>query len=134
MVAPPHERMHSETLTTPHFKAVPQRKTADYNEAVLQSSMVKSSSAPANPAPAAAATAPLPTNPPETLPETYEAALSELERLVGAMEAGQLPLDRLLDTYRRGAALLNFCRGRLESVEQQVKVLEDGQLKPWNPT
>jgi exodeoxyribonuclease VII small subunit len=30
--------------------------------------------------------------------------------------------------------LLNFCRNRLEAVEQQVKVLEDGQLKPWNPT
>ena len=23
------------------------------------------------------------------------------------------------------------CRSRLEVVEQQVKVLEDGQLKPW---
>lgn len=96
--------------------------------------MVKSSPVPANSAPAAAASAPLSTIPPETLPATYEAALSELEHLVGAMEAGQLPLDRLLDTYRRGAALLNFCRARLEAVEQQVKVLEDSQLKPWNPT
>ena len=33
----------------------------------------------------------------------------------------------------RRAELLNFCRQRLEAVEQQVKVLEDGQLKPWNP-
>ncbi|MFM9916796.1 MAG: exodeoxyribonuclease VII small subunit [Rhizobacter sp.] len=68
------------------------------------------------------------------VPDNYEAALSELERLVDAMEAGQLPLDQLLDKYRRGAELLNFCRHRLEAVEQQVKVLEDGQLKPWNPT
>lgn len=108
--------------------------TADYNEVALQSFMVKSSTVPANPAPAAAASAPLPTLPPETLPDTYEAALAELERMVGAMEAGQLPLDRLLDTYRRGTALLNFCRTQLEAVEQQVRVLEDGQLKPWNPT
>ncbi len=64
-------------------------------------------------------------------PASYEAALGELDRLVVAMEAGQLPLDRLLDNYRRGAELLAFCRGRLEAVEQQVKVLEDGQLKPW---
>jgi exodeoxyribonuclease VII small subunit len=48
-----------------------------------------------------------------------------------AMDAGQLPLDQLLAQYRRGADLLNFCRGRLESVEQQVKVLEGEQLKPW---
>ena len=31
-----------------------------------------------------------------------------------------------------GAELLKFCRGRLQAVEEQVKVLEDGQLKPWN--
>ena len=66
-----------------------------------------------------------------TAPLTYEDALSELERLVAAMEGGQLPLDKLLENYRCGAELLNFCRARLEAVEQQVKVLEDGQLKPW---
>ncbi len=65
-------------------------------------------------------------------PVSYEDALVELERLVAAMEAGQLPLDKLLESYRRGAELLNFCRGRLEAVEQQVRVLEDGQLKPWS--
>ena len=64
-------------------------------------------------------------------PANYEDALIELERLVGSMEGGQMPLDRLLDSYRRGAELLAFCRGRLEAVEAQVKVLEDGQLKPW---
>ena len=66
-------------------------------------------------------------------PATYEEALTELDRLVAAMEAGQLPLDRLLESYKRGADLLGFCRARLEAVEQQVKVLEDGQLKPWAP-
>ena len=65
---------------------------------------------------------------------TYEEALGELERLVAAMEGGQLPLDKLLENYRRGAELLTFCRGRLEAVEHQVKLLEDGQLKPWTAT
>ena len=64
---------------------------------------------------------------------TYEQALSELERLVQAMEGGQLPLDQLLESYKRGAELLKFCRSRLEAVEQQVKVFEDGELKPWTP-
>lgn len=64
-------------------------------------------------------------------PGNYEAALTELEALVAAMEGGQLPLDGLLANYRRGAELLQFCRSRLEAVEQQVKVLEDGQLKAW---
>ena len=67
------------------------------------------------------------------VPASYEEALGELERLVGAMESGQMPLDRLLESYKRGAELLTFCRTRLEAVEEQVKVLEDGQLKPWVP-
>jgi exodeoxyribonuclease VII small subunit len=72
---------------------------------------------------------PAPTDAP--LPASYEEALAELERLVASMEGGQLPLDALLGSYRRGAELLNFCRSRLEAVETQVRLLEDGQLKPW---
>jgi exodeoxyribonuclease VII small subunit len=73
----------------------------------------------------------LPSTPAPSAPASYEEALGELDRLVTSMEAGQLPLDHLLESYKRGAELLTFCRARLEAVEQQVKVLEDGQLKPW---
>ena len=69
--------------------------------------------------------------PAANLPASYEDALRELERLVAGMEGGQRPLDQMIDSYRRGAELLAFCRGRLEAVESQVKVLEEGQLKPW---
>jgi exodeoxyribonuclease VII small subunit len=65
------------------------------------------------------------------LPATYEAALQELEQLVTELEAGQLPLDRLLGSYQRGAALLAFCRDRLQAVEDQIKVLDAGSLKAW---
>ena len=67
-------------------------------------------------------------------PANYEQALTELDRLVQQMEGGQLPLDELLDGYRRGAQLLAYCRARLQGVEDQVKVLEDGALKAWEPT
>ena len=78
---------------------------------------------------------PAPSTPPvPEPPANYEDALAELDRMVGAMESGQMPLDRLLDSYRRGAELLAFCRSRLEAVEAQVKVLEGGQLKPWIET
>jgi exodeoxyribonuclease VII small subunit len=68
---------------------------------------------------------------PAAVPASYEDALAELDALVASMEAGQLPLDRMLESYRRGAELLAFCRSRLDAVEQQVRILEDGQLKPW---
>ena len=66
-------------------------------------------------------------------PASYELALAELDRLVQAMESGQLPLDALLQSHRRGAQLLAFCRARLQAVEQQVKILDDGQLKDRPP-
>jgi exodeoxyribonuclease VII small subunit len=70
-----------------------------------------------------------PNSPP--LPATYEAALAELEQLVGRIESGQLPLEELLAGYQRGAQLLQFCRDKLQAVEQQIKVLDEGVLKPW---
>ena len=65
------------------------------------------------------------------VPQTYEAALRELEELVRSMEAGELPLDQLLSAYQRGAVLLQSCRDRLQAVEAQVKVLDDGALSAW---
>ena len=62
---------------------------------------------------------------------SYEQALDELERLVAAMEGQQLPLDQLLQSYQRGAELLALCRGRLQAVEQQVKLLDGAELKAW---
>jgi exodeoxyribonuclease VII small subunit len=64
-------------------------------------------------------------------PLQYEDALANLERLVSEMESGQLPLDALLTHYQKGAQLLQFCKSRLEAVENQVQQLEEGQLKPW---
>jgi exodeoxyribonuclease VII small subunit len=81
-----------------------------YNPGLLMTVNRKPSSAPATPA-------------------SYEAALEELERLVAAMEGQQLPLEQLLESYKRGAELLGFCRSKLQAIEQQVKVLDSESLK-----
>lgn len=64
-------------------------------------------------------------------PETYEAAMGELEKLVGRLESGDLPLDQLISGYQRGSELLQFCRDKLQAVEDQIKVLDGGTLKSW---
>jgi exodeoxyribonuclease VII small subunit len=64
-------------------------------------------------------------------PASYEAALEELEQLTGRIESGQLPLEQLLAGYERGAELLKYCREKLQAVEEQIKVLDAGVLKPW---
>jgi exodeoxyribonuclease VII small subunit len=66
-----------------------------------------------------------------TTPVSYEAALQELEDLVQRMESGQMPLADLLIGYKRGAELLAYCRAQLDEVEAQIKVLDNGALKPW---
>ncbi|TXT22612.1 MAG: exodeoxyribonuclease VII small subunit [Gallionellaceae bacterium] len=62
---------------------------------------------------------------------TFEAALAELEQVVAEMEAGQLPLEEALASYRRGTELLQQCRARLEDAQQQVRILEEGALKSF---
>ncbi len=62
-------------------------------------------------------------------PESLEAALAELEKIVSSMEDGQLPLERSLAAYKRGAELLKYCQFALQDAQQQVKVLEDGILR-----
>lgn len=64
------------------------------------------------------------------LPDSYEAAVAELEELVARMEGGALSLEESLAAYRRGAALVAFCQQQLEKVEQQVRVLDGDTLKP----
>ena len=70
-------------------------------------------------------------NSPFNPPASYEAAMEELERLTAQIESGQLPLEQLLSGYERGAELLKFCREKLQAVEEQIKVLDAGVLKPW---
>jgi exodeoxyribonuclease VII small subunit len=68
---------------------------------------------------------------PAALPASYEEALRELEALLDGLESGDLPLEQLLLSYKRGSQLLTYCRGKLEAVENQIKVLEVNELKPW---
>lgn len=70
-------------------------------------------------------------SPEPALSLSYEAALSELEQLIARLDAGQLPLDQLLQQYQRGARLLGHCKEQLKAVEDQIKVMDNGQLTTW---
>ena len=64
-------------------------------------------------------------------PQTYEAALAELEKIVSSMEDGRMPLEQMLSAYKRGAELLKFCQAFLQDAQQQVKLLEEGVLREF---
>jgi exodeoxyribonuclease VII small subunit len=67
-------------------------------------------------------------------PASFESALTELEKIVSSMEAGQMPLEQSLAAYKRGAELLKFCQAALQDAQQQVKILEDNVLKSFGAT
>ena len=62
-------------------------------------------------------------------PESFEAALAELEKIVASMESGKLTLEQSLAAHKRGLELAQYCQGTLARAQQQVKVLEDNTLK-----
>lgn len=61
----------------------------------------------------------------ENLDISFEAAVSELESIVGQMESKQLPLQDTLAAFKRGTVLLQHCQKTLAEVEQQVRILSD---------
>jgi exodeoxyribonuclease VII small subunit len=73
----------------------------------------------------------VPNSPKTQTPQSFEAALAELEKIVSSMEAGQMPLEKSLAAYKRGAELLKFCQGALQDAQQQVKILEGNMLQDF---
>jgi exodeoxyribonuclease VII small subunit len=65
-------------------------------------------------------------------PQSFEAALAEIEEIVAAMEGGALPLEQALAAYKRGAELLQYCQLQLRDAQQQVKILESGSLQNFS--
>lgn len=56
-------------------------------------------------------------------PIDFEAALAELEELVGRMEAGSLSLEESLAAFERGIKLTRECQSALRSAELRIKAL-----------
>ena len=51
---------------------------------------------------------------------SFEEALAELERVVDALEHGEVPLERSIDLYERGEALRVVCETRLKDAQMRV--------------
>lgn len=54
----------------------------------------------------------------------FEAALSQLETIVEAMESGDVPLAELLAKFEEGNRLLKICEARLKEAELKIELLK----------
>ncbi len=61
--------------------------------------------------------------------KSYDEAMSELEEIVQAMEDETLGIDDLAEKIKAASELINFCRQKLRSTEEEISTL----LENMNP-
>ena len=54
---------------------------------------------------------------------SFEVSLKDLEKIVGELEKGELPLEDQLKSFEKGVALSRECLKRLEEIERRVEKL-----------
>lgn len=55
----------------------------------------------------------------------YERHVATLEKIITAMEAGELSLEEALRQYEQGITLIRKCQKALDSAEQKVRILDE---------
>ncbi|MGR3662783.1 MAG: exodeoxyribonuclease VII small subunit [Paracoccaceae bacterium] len=66
---------------------------------------------------------------------SFEDAMGELERVVGQLERGDVPLEDSIKLYERGAALKKRCEQKLKEAEEKVAAITlDGDGNPTGTT
>jgi len=56
----------------------------------------------------------------------YDEAIAELEQIVNEMEYGEISVDELSIKIKRSAFLIDFCKKKLKSTEEDVEsILKD---------
>lgn len=58
----------------------------------------------------------------------FEKNLSELEKIVRALENGDLSLDESLDLYKKGVLLAKDCKGALDNAKLEIEKIDGGEL------
>lgn len=62
----------------------------------------------------------------------FEEKIVELEKIIDALENGNIDLDESIEKYTKAMKLVKECDEKLKSIEQQVNqiVSENGKLEP----
>ena len=61
---------------------------------------------------------------------TFEDSLAKLEKLVGEMESGELPLDEMMKRFEEGRVLVASCTSELESIRQRIEKVVSAPNEP----
>jgi len=53
--------------------------------------------------------------------QSYSAALSELEEIISKIENDKFSIDELTEQVKKASLLINFCKDKLKSTEEEVE-------------
>jgi exodeoxyribonuclease VII small subunit len=70
---------------------------------------------------------------------TFEAALTQLEKIVEEMDDDALPLEELIVRYAEGTKLVKVCEERLAAVEKKIEIISrtasgEPRLQDFDPS
>lgn len=68
----------------------------------------------------------------ESLNQSFESALENLERIVEQLESGELSLEDSLAAFEKGVGLVKQCNQKLNEVEKKIELLvkdKEGKLR-----
>lgn len=57
---------------------------------------------------------------------SFEEAMSQLEKIVDALDSGDVSLEKSIDIYEQGAALQRHCEDKLKQAEMRVQKIVAG--------
>ena len=57
------------------------------------------------------------------MPESYNAALAELEAIIAKLRSDNCDIETLSTLTGRGGQLLNFCRRRLTATDEELRTI-----------
>lgn len=65
---------------------------------------------------------------------TFEEAMTELEKIVEKLEAGDVPLEKAIAYYQKGMELSKLCSDKLSNVQEKMTQImnEQGEIEPFD--
>ena len=60
--------------------------------------------------------------------KSVEESFNEIESIIAEMQKEDVTLDRSFELYNQGLTLIKECNEKLDSMEKQIKIIEEGKI------
>ena len=60
--------------------------------------------------------------------KSVEESFDEIENIISEMQKEDVTLDKAFELYNNGLKLIKECNGKLDTIEKQIKIIEEGNI------